>query len=213
MGGCRSGCMNQGRLIPSSAGVELICLRPKAGLIHVELRACQAVSFCPSCGSRSSRVHSRYWRTLADLPLGGIPVQISLRARKFFCVDELCTRRIFTETLPGMAQRYARRSCRASDALSWVTLALGGRAGARLARKLGCSRAERHFFMSFADRCLHLHLRHQGCLGSMSGPGRRAIAMERCCAIWSADASSICFLLAIQRQWQHGCVSTRVLKL
>ena len=137
MGGCRSGCMIQGRLIPSSAGVELICLRPKAGLIHVELRACQAVSFCPSCGSRSSRVHSRYWRTLADLPWEGIPVQISLRARKFFCVDKLCTRRIFTEPLPGMAQRYARRSCRASVALSWVTLALGGRAGARLARKLG----------------------------------------------------------------------------
>lgn len=129
--------MNRGRLIPSSAGVELVCLRPRAGLIHVELRACQAVSFCPGCGSRTSRVHSRYWRTLSDLPWQGIPVRISLRVRKFFCEDERCTRRIFTEPLPGMAERYARRSCRASDALSWVTLTLGGRAGTRLARKLG----------------------------------------------------------------------------
>ena len=129
--------MNRGTLIPSSAEVDLICLRPKAGLIHVELRACQAVSFCPGCGSRSSRVHSRYRRTLADLPWEGIPVQISLRARKFFCVDERCTRRIFTEPLPGTVSRYARRSDRASDALSWVTLALGCRARARLARKLG----------------------------------------------------------------------------
>ena len=70
-------------------------------MIQVELRACQAVSFCPACGNRSSRVHSRYWRTLADLPWEGIPVQILLRARKFFCVDERCTRRIFTEPLPG----------------------------------------------------------------------------------------------------------------
>ena len=129
--------MNRGTLIPSSAGVELVCLRPKAGLIHVELRACQAVSFCPCCGNRSSRVHSRYWRTLADLPWEGIPVRISLRARKFFCLDERCPRRIFTEPLPETVSRYARRSNRASDALSWVTLALGGRAGTRLARKLG----------------------------------------------------------------------------
>ncbi len=124
-------------MIPNSAEVELICLCPKAGSIQVELRACQAASVCPCCGSRSSRVHSRYWRTLADLPWEGIPVQILLRARKFFCVDERCTRRIFTEQLPGTVSRYARRSCRSSETLSWITLALGGRAGARLARKLG----------------------------------------------------------------------------
>lgn len=129
--------MNRGTLIPSSAEVELICLRPKVGLIQVELRACQPVSVCPSCGSRSSRVHSRYRRTIADLPWEGIAVQILLRARKFFCVDERCTRRIFTEQLPETVRRYARRSCRSSEALSCVALALGGRAGARLARKLG----------------------------------------------------------------------------
>ncbi|CAN5628424.1 hypothetical protein BH10ACI4_BH10ACI4_07860 [soil metagenome] len=129
--------MNRGTLIPNSAEVELICLRPKAGLIHVELRARQAVSFCPACGSRSSRVHSRYLRTIADLPWEGIPVQISLRSRKFFCVDQRCPRRIFTEPLPGTVSRYARRSDRASDALKWITLVLGGRAGARLACKLG----------------------------------------------------------------------------
>jgi transposase len=135
--GCRRRCMNRGTLIPSSAEVELICIRPKAGVIHMELCACQVVAVCPSCGIRSSRVHSRYWRTVADLPWEGIPVQISLRARKFFCVDKRCTRRIFTEPLPGTVSRYGRRSDRASDALSWVTLALGGRAGTRLARKLG----------------------------------------------------------------------------
>ena len=64
-------------------------------------------------------------------------MRISLRARKFFCVDERCPRSIFTESLLGTVSRYGRRSDRASEALSWVTLALGGRAGTRLARKLG----------------------------------------------------------------------------
>jgi transposase len=129
--------MNRGTLIPNSSEVKLICLQPKAGAIQVELRACQPSSLCPGCGSRSSRVHSRYRRTIGDLPWEGLPVRILLQARKFFCVDERCSRRIFTEQLPGMVGRYARRSCRSSEALSSITLALGGRAGARLARKLG----------------------------------------------------------------------------
>ena len=129
--------MNRSTLIPNGAEVELICLRPKAGAIQAELRASQPSSLCPCCGRRSFRVHSRYWRTIADLPWEGIPVRILLQARKFFCADERCSRRIFTEQLPTTVARYARRSCRSSEALSWVTLALGGRAGARLARKLG----------------------------------------------------------------------------
>ena len=129
--------MNRSTLIPSGTEVELICLRPKAGVIQVELRAHQPSSSCPSCGRRSSRVHSRYWRTIADLPWEGIPVRILLQARKFFCGDERCSRRIFTEQLPTTVARYARRSCRSREALSWVTLALGGRAGERLAHKLG----------------------------------------------------------------------------
>jgi transposase len=74
---------------------------------------------------------------IADLPWEGLPVRILLQARKFFCVNERCSRVIFTEPLPGTVDRYARRSCRSSEALSWITLAVGGRAGAKLARKLG----------------------------------------------------------------------------
>ena len=35
---------------------------------------------CPACGAPARRVHSRYVRTSADLPLGGRPVQLKLMA-------------------------------------------------------------------------------------------------------------------------------------
>jgi len=85
----------------------------------------------------SGRVHSRYRRQVLDLPWQGLPVRILLRTRKFFCVKERCKRKIFTEQLPGTVDRYARRSSRSSESLRWLALALGGRAGSRLARKLG----------------------------------------------------------------------------
>ena len=170
-------------------------MRPKAGVIHLEFRACQVVAVCPSCGSRSTRVHSRYWRTLADLPWQGIPVQISLRARKYFCADERCMRRIFTEPLPGTVSRYGRRSYRASDALSWVTLALSGRA----AREQNHTSSRTSQTSAFICTGTAKSARHRR--------GRRAIDMERCCATWSAAASSIYSQPATQRPSQHGCIN------
>jgi transposase len=101
------------------------------------LRACRSSSACPVCGTISVRIHSRYLRKLGDLPWEKLPVLIFLHARKFFCAGKECRRRIFTEPLPGTALRYARRTRRAAETLDWITLALGGQAGARLARRLG----------------------------------------------------------------------------
>ena len=129
--------MRRGKLLPSSTEVRLVCLRQMAEAVQVELRTCQPSSSCPSCSTASSRVHSRYARKLMDLPWQGLPVSTLLRARKFFCLHKECTTRIFTEQLPGTVKRYARWSCRSSESLRWLTFALGGRAGSRLARRLG----------------------------------------------------------------------------
>lgn len=46
--------------------------------------------------------------------------------------------KIFAEHLPGTVGRYARRSCRPSESLRWLhARSLGGKAGSRLARRLG----------------------------------------------------------------------------
>ena len=129
--------MREGCLVPNMAEVALVCLRAQGGAIQMQLQTCRASSTCPACGTSSRRIHSRYRRTLADLPWEGLPVVILLDARKFFCAEDSCRQKIFTERLPGTVVRYARRSCRSSEALNWLTLALGGRAGARLACRLG----------------------------------------------------------------------------
>lgn len=92
---------------------------------------------CPLCGCVSNRVHSRYTRTLADLPRHGVPVTLHLRIRRFFCEQTGCRRAIFAERIPEVADSYARKTQRLERALSLVGLALGGEAGCRLAVRLG----------------------------------------------------------------------------
>jgi transposase len=93
-------------------------------------------SACPECGLASARVHSRYRRTLADLPWQGRVVALHVQARRFRCATPGCPRRVFTERLPEVVQPWARRTARLADLQRQVGLALGGEAGSRLARRL-----------------------------------------------------------------------------
>ena len=56
---------------------------------------------CPRCGPSTARVHSRYTRTMADVPWAEVAVRLRLRVRKFVCPTPDCPRRIFTERLPA----------------------------------------------------------------------------------------------------------------
>lgn len=94
------------------------------------------ISCCPLCDRDSSRIHSRYLRTVSDLPWHGISVELKVRARRFFCDEPSCERRIFCERLPDVATR-ARKTSRLDAALLAIVLELGGRAGSRLAEELG----------------------------------------------------------------------------
>lgn len=54
-----------------------------SGQLQITGRSRSPISFCPGCDRPSARVHSRYHRTLADLPSHGRPVRIILVARRF----------------------------------------------------------------------------------------------------------------------------------
>jgi transposase len=122
---------------PRKVRLETWSLEPASSAITLTLRARQTTARCPLCGRRSRRVHSRYERTLADLPWGEHAVAVRLEVRRLFCDTLRCTRRIFAERLPGVAVPRARKTARLADRLTDVGLALGGAAGARLSRRLG----------------------------------------------------------------------------
>lgn len=91
---------------------------------------------CPACGQETWRVHSRYNRSLAEEPAFGHRVRLRMTVRRFLCPAPQCPRRIFVEPLHGFAARYARTTTRLARTHLAIGSALGGEAGARLAKKL-----------------------------------------------------------------------------
>lgn len=124
-------------LTPSSVELHLEHLSILPGRITAVAHAKRLIVPCPACNRASDRVHSQYVRHLADLPWHGVPVEIELHTRRFFCDTPGCQRRIFTERFPATTGCRARRTHRLLSAHRLIALALGGEAGARLARELG----------------------------------------------------------------------------
>jgi transposase len=123
-------------LLPDPNLVHLDYLAPDAESITLMVTTIRAAVPCPDCARLTRRVHSRYVRTVADLPWNGVQVRLRVRSRRFFCSHADCPRVIFTERLPGLVQRYARRTMRLTEAIQLIGFALGGEAGARLAAAL-----------------------------------------------------------------------------
>jgi transposase len=107
------------------------------GAVEIWGRVAADTGRCRSCGAIASRVHSRYRRRLEDVPVGGQPVVIHLTVRRFFCPAAGCSRQTFAEQVPDLTCRYGRRTPVARQMLEAIGLALGGRAGARLAAAAG----------------------------------------------------------------------------
>ena len=103
----------------------------------ITVRPTSEASACPGCGTRSDRVHSRYRRHLADLPISGHPVRLMVLARRFYCHAVLCGRRVFTERFDAdVLAPWARRTARLEHIVHHLGLALGGRPAASFARRL-----------------------------------------------------------------------------
>jgi transposase len=74
---------------------------------------------------------------VADLPWHGVAVKLEVHTRRSRCDNSLCLRRIFCERPPSVVAHYARETVRLNTALELIGFAVGGEAGARLARELG----------------------------------------------------------------------------
>ena len=81
-------------LLPASVAVSLDGVVLDGASVTLLLRTTSATAFCPRCQQPSHHVHSRYSRTIRDLPYQGRPTALCLTLRKFFCRNPDCARHL-----------------------------------------------------------------------------------------------------------------------
>ena len=92
-------------------GVVLERVDETGAVMAITARSSATEVECPGCGGDSHRVHSRYTRTLVDLPSSGRPAQLKLLVQRLRCDREMCARHIFSKRLAAAAP-WGRRAAR-----------------------------------------------------------------------------------------------------
>jgi transposase len=100
-------------------------------LIRVRARTTAASVACPDCGGMSARVHAYHERFVDDVAIDARRVVIVVRVRRLVCVADGC-RRTFREQVPGVLERYQRRTIRLTGQIGAVVTELAGRASVRV---------------------------------------------------------------------------------
>jgi transposase len=124
-------------LLPNQLDLRLDALHVGQETLTLMVSATSNEARCPDCSAASGRVHSRYQRTLNDLPCASFPMRLYLQVRRFFCDNPACTRVTFAEQLPAVAARQARRTRRLQFRQVRTAFESGGEGGARILNDLG----------------------------------------------------------------------------
>jgi transposase len=119
--------------LPSFKVTEVISTQEKL-VGYASSQSVQAT--CPACQKISSRAHSSYTRSPADLPSSGRLVQLVLGVRRFRCQNPVCQKQTFAERLPSLPA-WARQTSRLAPILESIAVVLSGEAGSRVARQFG----------------------------------------------------------------------------
>ncbi len=117
-------------------GFAIDSVQTQASTLLVEAHPTIMDACCPRCAAPSRRIHSTYTRRPRDLPVSDLPVQLLLHVRRFFRDAPTRPQRTFAERLPDLLPVRAQRTERFTQSLTVLGFALGGRPGARTARKL-----------------------------------------------------------------------------
>ena len=131
--------MNPNTLLADPEALEIEKFLADDSLIKIVVRSILPTTNCPNCQQSSNSLKAHYLRSVSDLPWHGVKIKLLLKVRKFRCRNDLCSRKVFCERLPKIVAKYARRTVRLNEVISFLAFSLGGRGGAKGSQKLNIS--------------------------------------------------------------------------
>jgi len=104
-------------------------------VIVVRARTAGRAVACPDCGTQTVRVHGYHERMAADVPVDGRRVLVRVRVRRMRCPVNGCPRQTFREQVPGVIDRYQRRTSRLAGQVAAVARELAAGPGLACCRR------------------------------------------------------------------------------
>ena len=105
--------------------------------IHIYIKSQTHIQTCPSCKQECNEYHSTYRRKIQDLPILGKTVYIHLSAYRYYCHNNECKQKVFSETVDGFFGFKKRMTKRLEEFLIILTLNTSCEGASRVSQQLG----------------------------------------------------------------------------
>lgn len=129
--------MHANMIFPQPDVFNVISVNHESDEVHIYVSSKQTNCLCPGCRLASLKVYSYYSRVFKDLPVLGNKVRLFLKARKFYCQEQQCPVKVFTERFVDHFSPYKRRTVRFNKACLKLILETSGKAAERIALDWG----------------------------------------------------------------------------
>lgn len=126
--------MNASKLVFSDDGdnFRVISVGNQQDVLEIYLQGITRSAACQNYCITSKKIHSCYTRKIADLPVFGKTSMIIFRSPKFYCDQNECPFKVFTERFDNHFKPYKRRTERLEGKISKLGLPAGGRSAQRI---------------------------------------------------------------------------------
>jgi transposase len=118
------------------SGCQITSIECSKDKVIIKAQGKSKTAPCPSCGKRSSSIHSWYKRSPADLSISDKAVALELEVRRFRCKNQVCTRTTFAERFPSVVHPRVQCTIRLAEMQSDMGIKVGGEVGSKLLTKL-----------------------------------------------------------------------------
>ncbi len=119
------------------SGVRCYSYERHEDYIEAGLQSTHHAAKCPYCGRRSSHLHSRYERTVDDLPVHGLRVILRVEVSRYRCMNPKCSHRTFVEQCAGVTEKYQRRTVDQRRQLQEILGLVASTVGSRQCASMG----------------------------------------------------------------------------
>lgn len=88
--------------------LEITKTEKREKILYIRCQRKPETAKCPACGTESNKIHSKYRREIADLPISQYKVKLMIEVKKYTCSNPKCSRKRFAEELPFVGERCKR---------------------------------------------------------------------------------------------------------
>lgn len=114
--------------------IKIISYENTDGVSTICLKRSNKSAICPCCGKKSSKVNSKYFRTIKDLPIQDSKVILKLETKTFFCKNIECKTNTFSEKF-DFIESHERMTIRLRDRIVEISKGMSAKSAKQTINK------------------------------------------------------------------------------